>query len=98
MREIQGMGILAGWGYTEESDPLDWSLADEKLKEARKDGINLEKEYAVTWRQSGEKCRERKCGTQNQDPEGDLRLLRQGSWEKQLWKPGWVGRALKKCV
>lgn len=35
---------------------------------------------------------------QNQDPEGMLRLLGQGAWDKKLWKPGWAGRTLKKCM
>lgn len=35
---------------------------------------------------------------QNQDPEGVLRLLRKGDWDKQMWKPGWATRVLKKCV
>lgn len=54
-----GNGDMFGWvGDKEERGPLDWSLADETLKEGRKVGINLEKESTVTMRQSGKKCRE----------------------------------------
>lgn len=53
-------GDMFGWvGDREERGPLDCSLADETLKGGRKDGINLEKESAVTRRLSGKKCRER---------------------------------------
>lgn len=55
-----GNGDMFGWvGDKEEGGPLDWSLADETLKEGRKVGINMEKESTVTRRQSGKKCRER---------------------------------------